>query len=537
MKKSKTRRSRRRRPLFFVANPNQQELKWLDDVPAREKPVNLHGKAALAEPPAAAPPPAGSANENDGAEEWTVVVSEGQDAAENGEVEASASDEAAARIQAGNRAEIRDEPEENGQSVRQNPPPTREEKEAGLAERKMPGRPRPLIYTDDLADESVTEEKLAPRSIGPSRLAPAAVGSEAIEDYAVTSIKLADGSVTETKLAPESVTGSHLVRHSISGEHIRDRSIGGEKLRDGSITPEKLADRAIGADKIAEGSIESRHLKQLIVTEELLADHAVTSVKIRSGAVLTEHLANESVDTAKLGSGAVTASKLRDGAVTSEKIAPGAVESRHLMPGLILAEHVAPGELLGKHLAPGSVRGEQLAEGAPADVFAAADDKAMAKAVQAGVIDGEPQRFARNRMTIAVAPGNPKKIDGLTGLRGDVVLVTCAPEVPCGRAAQALAANANVRLQPASEEPDVKSVLGKVAAGEADAGLVYVTDVRAAAGKVDAVPITGADAVANAYPIATTREAAEPDLARQFVEFVLSDEGQRVLRDAGFDAP
>jgi len=180
---------------------------------------------------------------------------------------------------------------------------------------------------------------------------------------------------------------------------------------------------------------------------------------------------------------------------------------------------------------------EQLAEGAPADVFAAADDKAMAKAVQAGVIDGEPQRFARNRMTIAVAPGNPKKIDGLTGLRGDVVLVTCAPEVPCGRAAQALAANANVRLQPASEEPDVKSVLGKVAAGEADAGLVYVTDVRAAAGKVDAVPITGADAVANAYPIATTREAAKPDLARQFVEFVLSDEGQRVLRDAGFDAP
>ncbi|HEY8528776.1 MAG TPA: hypothetical protein VIL22_03730, partial [Paenibacillaceae bacterium] len=119
MKKSKTRRSRRRRPLFFVANPNQQELKWLDDVPAREKPVNLHGKAALAEPPAAAPPPAGSANENDGAEEWTVVLTEGQDALRDGDAAgAAASDDSAARAQAGSRAESGHAPAESREADR-----------------------------------------------------------------------------------------------------------------------------------------------------------------------------------------------------------------------------------------------------------------------------------------------------------------------------------------------------------------------------------------------------------------------------------
>src|SRR5690606_11055016 len=224
MKKSKTRRSRRRRPLFFVANPNQQELKWLDDVRAREKPVNLHGRAALAEPPAAAPPQAGPAEEGSGAQEWTVVPTDGQDSMRDGDAGAAEGggdrDEEAARAQAGSRAESGPAPEDGPEAGRENPPPsppTREEKEAGLAERNLPGRPRPLIYTDDLADESVTREKLAPRSIGPSHLAPATVGTEAIEDYAVTSIKLADGSVTETKLAPETVTGAHLVRHSISG--------------------------------------------------------------------------------------------------------------------------------------------------------------------------------------------------------------------------------------------------------------------------------------------------------------------------------
>ncbi|WP_028849611.1 molybdate ABC transporter substrate-binding protein [Thermocrispum municipale] len=181
---------------------------------------------------------------------------------------------------------------------------------------------------------------------------------------------------------------------------------------------------------------------------------------------------------------------------------------------------------------------EQIVEGAPAEVFAAADEKAMAKVTAARLADGKPRVFARNRLTIAVPPGNPMGLKGLADLRkDDLTVVMCAAEVPCGRAARALTTAAQVQLEPASEEPDVKSVLGKVATGEADAGLVYVTDVRAADDKVDGVPIAGADAAANSYPIVMLREAAENKLARQFVQFVLSDEGQRVLRDAGFDAP
>ena len=180
---------------------------------------------------------------------------------------------------------------------------------------------------------------------------------------------------------------------------------------------------------------------------------------------------------------------------------------------------------------------EQIVEGAPADVFAAADEKAMATVSNADLVDGEPHRFARNALTIAVAPGNPEGIRGVADLRADdLLLVTCAPEVPCGRAAKVLADKAGVRLRPASEEPDVKSVLGKVVAGEADAGLVYVTDVKAAGEKVSGVAIAGSAAASNSYPIAALR-GTEPELARQFVEFVLNSDGQQVLRGAGFDAP
>lgn len=180
---------------------------------------------------------------------------------------------------------------------------------------------------------------------------------------------------------------------------------------------------------------------------------------------------------------------------------------------------------------------EQIVEGAPADVFAAADEKSMTTVTDAKLADGEPQLFATNSLTIAVEPGNPKGIKGLDDLQGDVTLVTCQPDVPCGRAAGTLAEKAKVELKPASEEPDVKSVLGKVVAGEADAGLVYITDVKAAGDKVEGVEITEATADPNRYPITALSESAEPELAQEFAEFVLSDAGQQVLRDAGFGAP
>lgn len=179
---------------------------------------------------------------------------------------------------------------------------------------------------------------------------------------------------------------------------------------------------------------------------------------------------------------------------------------------------------------------EQIAEGAPADVFAAADEASMATVADAGLTDGRPTVFATNTLAIAVAKGNPERIHGLRDLaRAGLTVVSCAAEAPCGRAAATVARRAGVRLRPASEEPDVKAVLTKVVAGEADAGLVYRTDVRVARTTVDGIGIPEAAAVPNRYPIAALREADDRALARRFSEFVVSE--QRVLQRAGFGAP
>ncbi|KTR87126.1 molybdate-binding protein [Microbacterium testaceum] len=174
----------------------------------------------------------------------------------------------------------------------------------------------------------------------------------------------------------------------------------------------------------------------------------------------------------------------------------------------------------------------QIGEGAPADVFASADEKNMAKvSAQAP----EPQIFAGNTLVIAVPAGNPGGVSALADL-ARVTTVLCAPEMPCGAASQTLLSNAGVRVSPASSEQNVTAVLTKVAAGEADAGLVYATDV-AGRDDVEAIVPDGADAVVNRYPIAALADAPNPDAAAAFVAFVLSDDGQRILADAGFRAP
>lgn len=174
----------------------------------------------------------------------------------------------------------------------------------------------------------------------------------------------------------------------------------------------------------------------------------------------------------------------------------------------------------------------QLREGAPADVFASADEANMEKLEDAAV---DPTLFASNTLVIAVPTGNPGGVETLADL-ADVTAVLCAPEVPCGAASATLLSNAGVAVDAASLEQNVTAVLTKVAAGEADAGLVYATDV-VDRDDVEVIVPDGAGDVVNHYPIAALSEASNPAAAEAFVGFVLSDEGQRILADFGFGAP
>jgi molybdate transport system substrate-binding protein len=179
----------------------------------------------------------------------------------------------------------------------------------------------------------------------------------------------------------------------------------------------------------------------------------------------------------------------------------------------------------------------QIQQGAPADVIATADTATMDRLVADDLVD-DPRDVATNSLTIAVPAGNPAGVRGLADLADPArTVVLCAPEVPCGAAAARVADAAGVVLAPDSEEQSVTDVLGKVTAGEADAGLVYVTDVVRGGDAVEAVDVPEAASAVNTYPIATVSGAAQADLAAQLVDAVLSPEGQAVLADLGFAPP
>ena len=180
-----------------------------------------------------------------------------------------------------------------------------------------------------------------------------------------------------------------------------------------------------------------------------------------------------------------------------------------------------------------STLAEQIKQGRPADVFASADEKNMAKVAD---LVSPPQTFATNRLTLVVPPGNPAHVASLADLAGKK-LVTCAPQVPCGSATQSVAKAAHVDLQPVSEENDVKQVLQKVVAGEADAGLVYVTDAKSAGDKVQAIDFPESPQAVNDYPVATIKDSQQAQLADEFVSFVRGPAGREVLGAHGFDAP
>ncbi len=180
----------------------------------------------------------------------------------------------------------------------------------------------------------------------------------------------------------------------------------------------------------------------------------------------------------------------------------------------------------------------QLTQGAPADVFASADTKNMDKAAQADLLAGDPVNFASNTLTIVTAPGNPKKVASFKDLtQPDLSVVVCAPQVPCGSATEKVEKATGVQLNPVSEESQVTDVLGKVTSGQADAGLVYVTDARGAGEKVTAVPFPESSEAVNTYPIAVLKQSKDADLAGKFVDLVTGEAGQKVLSAAGFAKP
>jgi molybdate transport system substrate-binding protein len=180
----------------------------------------------------------------------------------------------------------------------------------------------------------------------------------------------------------------------------------------------------------------------------------------------------------------------------------------------------------------------QLTQGAPADVFASADTTNMDKAAKAGLLTGAAVNFASNTLTIVVAPGNPKNVASFKDLaQPGLAVVTCAPQVPCGSATQRVEKATGVSLAPVSEESQVTDVLTKVTTGQADAGLVYVTDARGAGTAVTAVSFPEAAAAVNTYPIAGLKQSTDTPLASKFIAAVTGEAGQRILAAAGFAKP
>lgn len=177
----------------------------------------------------------------------------------------------------------------------------------------------------------------------------------------------------------------------------------------------------------------------------------------------------------------------------------------------------------------------QIEQGAPADVFASADTTNMDKLKADGYTVGAPEVFAHNQLEIVVAAGNPKGISRLADLaKPGVIYISEAPTVPAGKYSLQALAKAGVSVTPKSLETDVKSVVSKVELGEADAGIVYTTDVKAAGGKVQGVPIPSADNVVATYPMVSVKGATNAAAARAFIAYVMSSTGQSRLESFGF---
>src|SRR5271165_4077213 len=200
-------------------------------------------------------------------------------------------------------------------------------------------------------------------------------------------------------------------------------------------------------------------------------------------------------------------------------------------------EAAHPGDTVKFSFGPSSGLATEITSGAPADVFASAAPANMDTVVKAGDASS-PQDFAKNTAEVAVPPSNPANVTSVNNLaKSSVKVALCQPQVPCGVVAAEVFKNAGITVKPVTLQPDVKSVLTQVELGNVDAGMVYVTDVKAAGSKVKGVTIPASDNASTLYPIATVSSSTHQAEAQAFVAYVLSPAGQQVLSAAGFQAP
>jgi len=200
-------------------------------------------------------------------------------------------------------------------------------------------------------------------------------------------------------------------------------------------------------------------------------------------------------------------------------------------------EAAHPGTRVVLNFGPSSGLATQIAAGAPADVFASASTKNMDQVIKTGAA-ASPTDFASNVMEIAVPPNNPANVTQLSDLAKSAVKVAlCQKAVPCGVTAAKVFTNASLTVTPVTQEVDVRAVLTKVTLGEVDAGVVYVTDVRAAGAKVKGIVIPADVNASTTYPIATLTRAPNKAAAQVFTDYILSADGASVLTSAGFAKP
>jgi molybdate transport system substrate-binding protein len=201
-------------------------------------------------------------------------------------------------------------------------------------------------------------------------------------------------------------------------------------------------------------------------------------------------------------------------------------------------EGAHPGVRVRFNFAGSSTLARQITQGAPVDVFAAASPATMATVTDAGDAAGQPRVFTRNRLVIAVPKDDPGAVESAGDLsKAGLKVVLCAVQVPCGAAAEKALDAAGVEVEPVSREQDVKAVLTKVGIGEADAGIVYRTDAKAAGDKVKGIGFPEVAQALNDYPIVEVAEAPHPALAKEFIQLVVGAQGRAALSRAGFEVP